>query len=139
MGVLKFCCFFLLILSPGLFKINAQNYIGMDKDEIIKDMNASHRSFKLNTSAVNPYYKYLKFEDNINEITILFFLSDSDKCTLVRKMCDYANINDEIKDLNQKYKKLGKNKWTYSEKGKFYSVTLEESEWYFTISTKQKN
>jgi len=135
----KFNFFFILFLLSGLSEIGAQNYIGMNKDEIIVDMNTLHKSFKLNTSAVNPYYKYLKFEDNINEITILFFLSENDKCTLVRKMCDYANINDEIEDLNKKYKKLGKNKWNYSVKGKIYTVTLEESEWYFTISTKQKN
>lgn len=139
MGLLKYKYFFIFSLLPVFFETSAQNYIGMDKDEIIIDMNTSHKSFKLNTSAVNPYYKYLKFEDDINEITILFFLSKDNKCTLVRKMCDYANINDEINDLNQNYKQLGKNKWTYSVKGKTYVVSLEESEWYFTISTKLKN
>jgi hypothetical protein len=138
MHILKYGCFITILLASGLSSTNGQNYIGMAKDEIVQEMNSSHKSFKLNTGVINPYYKYLKYEDPVNEITILFFLSENDKCTLVRKMCDYGNINDEINDLNLKYIKIGENKWRYQDKGKTYLVTLEEEEWYFSITTKPK-
>jgi hypothetical protein len=139
MRIGKFGYILIVWLLLSSFRTNAQNFIGMTKDQIILEMNTTGKNFKLNTSAINPYYKYLKFENSIDEITILFFLSADDVCTLVRKMCDYANINDEISDLNRRYKRLNKDKWTYSDKGITYLVTLEESEWYFTITTKQKN
>ena len=117
---------------------NAQNYIGMHKDQIMQVMKENQKSFKLNTGAVNTYYKYLKYEDKISEITILYFLSDNDTCTLVRKMCDYSNINDVLSELNEKYTRSGKNSWTYKENGKTYVVNLTEEEWYFTVTTKLK-
>jgi hypothetical protein len=138
MSKLSYGYLIIVILAIALPDMDAQNYIGMQKDEIIQEMKKMHLSYKLNSSAVNPYYKYLKYEDKINEITILFFLSDDDVCTLVRKMCDYANINDEVDELNQRYKSIDKNNWKYEDKGKTYIVTLEEGEWYFTVTTKLK-
>jgi hypothetical protein len=126
----------IVMLIVAFSEVDAQNYIGMQKDEIIQEMKKMHLSFKLNPSAINPYYKYLKYEDKINEITMLFFLSDDSVCTLVRKMCDYANINDEIDELNLSYKSIGKNNWKYEDKGKTYIVTLEEGEWYYTVTIK---
>jgi hypothetical protein len=118
--------------------ITAQNFIGMPKNSIQELMKKSYPTLKLNTSVVNHDFKYLKYEDKINEITVLFFLSEDDKCTLVRRMCDYANINDELQTLNTKYKPAGKNTWVFEEGGKLFLVTLEEGEWYFTITTKLK-
>jgi hypothetical protein len=129
---------FILTTSFTLDECYAQNFIGMDKNQIIQVMNETQKSFKLNTSVVNPYYKYLKFENKISEITILFFLSEENKCTLVRKMCDYSNINDITTELNQKYAPAGKNTWAYKDKGKDYIVSLVEEEWYFTVTTKLK-
>jgi len=128
----------LMLLSALVVELSAQNFIGMHKDNIKDLMKKSYPALKLNTNVVNHDYKYLKYEDKINEITVLFFLSDDDKCTLVRRMCDYANINDELQVLNSKYKPAGKNTWIYEDGGKKYLVTLEEGEWYFTITTKLK-
>jgi hypothetical protein len=128
----------LLVFSFAIESSHAQNFIGMHKDQIIQVMNETHKNFKLNTSVVNPYYKYLKFENKISEITILFFLSEDNKCTMIRKMCDYSNINDVLSDLNQSYTLTGKNSWIYKDDGKTYAVNLEEEEWYFTVTTKLK-
>jgi hypothetical protein len=127
-----------LFLSVA-FNAGGQNFIGMYKDNIAEEVKKKYPGLKLNTSVINHDYKYLKYEDKINEITMLFFLSDDDKCTVVRKMCDYSNINDELADLNSKYKTEGKNHWSYEDNGKKYLVILEEGEWYFTITTKLKN
>jgi len=132
---IAFLIFMVYFFSADLY---SQNFVGMHKDEIIKVMNASQKSFKLNTSDVNPHYNYLKYEDKINEITILYFLSDENECTLVRKMYDYSNINDVLQELNEKYKKTGKNTWEYKYLIQKYSVELTEGEWFFTVTIKKK-
>lgn len=114
----------------------AQNYIGLHKEDIAKAMKADHKQFKLNRSTVNPHYNYLKYEDSINEITILFFLSDEDVCTLVRKICDYSNINEIIQELNSLYTAKEQNVWIEKKDGKIYLIELTEEEWFFTVTTK---
>ena len=116
----------------------SQHFIGLHQEEIKEVMKNEHKKFKLNTSTVNPHYKYLKYEDKINEMTLLFFLSEDDHCTLVRQMCDYSNIIDVVEDLNSRYEAIDKDSWEYMEGKKTYLVSLVEEEWYFTITTRLK-
>jgi hypothetical protein len=139
MNLFKYRWLTVFIFLSVAFSVGGQNFIGMYKDDITEEMKKRYPSLKLNTDVINHDYKYLKYEDKINEITMLFFLSKDDKCTLVRKMCDYSNINDELGDLESKYKSTGKNQWVYEDGGNKFLVTLEEGEWYFTITTKLKN
>lgn len=127
--------FFLLVIP---IYSNAQNYIGMHRDQIVQTMKETQKHSKLNTDAVNTHYKYLKYEDKISEITTLYFLSEDNKCTMVRKMCDYSNINDILTELNITYQPTGKNTWEYSDKGKTYSIILTEEDWFFTVTTRLK-
>jgi hypothetical protein len=119
--------------------LSAQNYVDVHKDEIIKLMSEKHRNFKLNSDVINRNYNYLKYEDDISEQTILFFLSDDDYCTLVRWMSAYSNINDMHSMLDKEYSKAGKNHWTYVKDGKKYLINLEEGEWFFTVTYKLKS
>jgi len=130
----------LLFFISGFFTIESysQNFIGMHKTEIIAVMKESQKNFKLNTSYVNPHYNYLKYEDPINEITILYFLTDKDECKLIRKMYDYSNINDVENELNEKYTKVEKNKWEFRQLLQKYSVELTEGDWFFTVTIKKK-
>ena len=128
----------LLISFIALFQVPAQNYIGLHKDELMKVMNATQRNFKLNTDAVNIKYKYLKYEDKINDQTMLFFLSEDEYCTYMRLMCDYVNLSKVIDSLNKQYIKTSQYAWTYKENGDIYIVDLEKGEWFFTVSIKKK-
>ena len=136
--------FILNIVLLGLFfNLNnnsffSTNYIGKDKNAIIQYIKENHKTLKLNTTAVNNSYNYLKFEDRINEITVLFFLSSEDRCTLVRLMSDYSNINDMVAELNDLYASTAKNSWKFIEMGKEYLVNLEEGDWFFTITIKER-
>ena len=131
----------LYIISVILMSFNshAQNYIGLHKDEIMQLMRENKRNFRLNTSNINNTYNYLKYEDKISEQTMLFFLSKNDTCKYVRLMSDYSNLNDVINVLDSSYKKAGKDKWTYVDKGKDYIVKMEEGDWYFTVTFKPEN
>jgi hypothetical protein len=126
-----------LLLSFSLH-IAAQNFIGMQKDDIIKVMHKDHPHFRLDKNAINRSYNYLKFVDKISEQTMLFFLSESNSCTYVRWMSDYANLNEIITELDKKYKKKDEQTWTYADKGRDYIVKLEEGEWFFTVSIRKK-
>jgi hypothetical protein len=129
----------LFLLFAGSFgSVSAQHFIGLNPTEIAALMKSEQPQFKLDKSAVNHTYKYLKYVDKISEQTILLFLSDKDICTYVRWMSDYANLNDIIGKLNASYRKTGVNNWSYTQKNEKYTVKLEEEEWYFTI-TYRKN
>jgi hypothetical protein len=120
-------------------QVNGQNYIGLHKDEIASLMKETQRDFKLNTGIINKAYNYLKYEDKVNEQTLLFFLDEDDCCTCVRLMSDYTNLNDVTDTLNSKYTRTGENTWTYKEMDVVYTVRLEKEEWYFTVITKKEN
>ena len=124
----------LLLILTCSFTIEGQNFIGLHKNEIAGLLKTVNPQFKLDKSAVNHTYKYLKYVDKVSEQTILFFLSDKDECTYVRWMSDYSNLSDMTGMLNKNYRKNGANSWSYSDKGENYSVTLVEEEWYFTVS-----
>ena len=119
-------------------QVNAQNFIGLHKDEIARLMEETQRDFILNTGVINKTYNYLKYEDNINEQTLLYFLNEDDYCTCVRLMSDYSNFNDVKDSLNGKYTRKSDNTWTYKEKGEVYTVKLEKGEWFFTVITKKE-
>jgi hypothetical protein len=115
----------------------AQNFIGMKPEGIASALKSGYPHFKLDKNAVNHSYKYLKYIDRISEQTILFFLSDDNRCTYVRWMSDYSNLNDMIDILNNKYKKSGENLWSYRDEYGNYAVRLEEEEWFFTVSIRK--
>ena len=129
----------IILMISAIISISAQNYVDVHKDEIIRIMSQKHRNFKLNKDVINRNYNYLKYEDNISEQTILFFLSDDNFCTMVRWMSGYANIHDMLSMLNKEYDKTEKNQWTYIQNGKKYVINLEEGEWFFTVNFKQKS
>lgn len=126
---------FALLLS---LQVSAQNFIGMHKNEIVKVMKETQKDFRLNTDVVNKKYNYLKFEDRINEQTILYFLDEDDNCTYVRFMSDYSNYNSVLDSLNNKYARKNDNTWKYTDKGNVYMVCMEKGEWFFTINIKKK-
>jgi hypothetical protein len=128
----------LYIVLTLSFHAAAQNYIGMHKDEIMKVLQKEQPGFKLDKNAVNRSYNVIKFVDKISEQTMLFFLSEKDICTYVRWMSDYSNLTEIIGELDRSYKRKDEKTWYYSDKNQEYVVTLEEGEWFFTVSIRKK-
>jgi len=125
----------LLLAFPAV--TYGQNFIGLTKDQIPVLLKSVNPQFKLDRNAVNHTYNYLKYVDKISEQTILFFMSERNTCTYVRWMSDYANLNDITSMLNRNYRKNGSGKWSYTDKGETYTVTLVEEEWYFTVTIRK--
>lgn len=131
---------FLLALSFILvMNSKAQHLIGMHKDDIMAYMKENKKNFKLNTGAVNKAYNYLKYENDISEQTLLYFLNENNVCSYIRLMSSYANLNDIVGELNKKHSKKNKTTWTYKEGPDVFLIELEKGEWFFTVSTKKVN
>lgn len=118
---------------------NSQNYIGKHKDEIKKMMREAKPEFKLDKTMVNQVYNYLKYIDDFEEQTFLFFMDENDKCSFTKLMCDYSLLNDVTDSFNKKYLLTDKNEWMYSVEGEKFIVKLTEEEWFFTVVTKKHN
>lgn len=136
MKTLLISIFFSFLTSSGS-SLFSEHFIGMNKTEISKKIAEGHRSFKLNSAFINNAYNYLKYEDRIREITVLFFLDDDENCRMIRIMSDYSNLNDLEEELNNNYNIIKKDYWHYNENGVNYDVKLEEGDWFFTISIKE--
>lgn len=134
----KYFVIIVLLFLAGLSKVLSQNFIGLQKDKIISLMKETHPDYKLNKEVINNTYNYLKFENQITEQTMLFFLSPENKCTLLRWISDYSNINEMISYLDENYSKSGQDMWSYVDNNSAYIVTLKEDEWFFTVSFKLK-
>lgn len=85
----------------------------------------------------NDHYRYLKFTDSKNDSrTILFFLSDRDKCTAIRFVYEKGAEDDVVEDLNSKYRYSGDNRWYYEENRKRALIELSDEEWFITVTMK---
>ena len=116
----------------------AQPLIGMKKADILVYMKQNEPDFALDNAVINKKYNYLKYYDNINEETILCFLSNIDVCNLVRRMSDYSNLELTVKKLDREYKKTETDKWSYSLNNDEYVVEMKREKWYFTLETRRK-
>lgn len=121
-----------LLLAPAA--LHGQNYIGMHKDSIQKVLRKDFPDFRIDNSTTNNVYNYLKLVDRVNEQTVLFFLSDDNKCTRVRWMSDYSNFDDIRKLLDGRYKRTGDKRWVYRSGGRNFGITLDDGDWYFTVN-----
>lgn len=86
----------------------------------------------------NSYFKYLKYADDTDTQTILFFLSDKSVCTEVRIICDLSLKSQKVKELDSTYSKAGNNVWTEKKNDNIYLIELKDEKWFFSISIKLK-
>ncbi len=125
----------LIVITAAL---QAQHFIGLHKDDVIKLMRETYREFYNDNSFTNKHFNYLKFLDNTGSQTWLFFLSEDDICKYHKRMVDYAYMNEIIAELNSRGMKTGTDEWEYMNMGKSYTVSLTRDEWFFTVVTRVK-
>lgn len=85
----------------------------------------------------NEHFRYLKFTDSSNNSrTILFFLSDRNKCNAIRYVYEAGAKNEIVADLNKKYRYTGDNCWYDLESQQKASVELIDEKWFLTVTLK---
>jgi len=123
------------ILFLIVFALNsrAQNYIGLNEPEIVKNMQKSMPGFIRQTGIVNDSYNYLKYESKDGLQTLLFFMDKKDKCIEVRLNFDRSLYAEMVRDSDDKYLRVSENRWREIRGRKEYSITMTDDIWYFTL------
>ena len=127
----------IITLSGALVLIcictHSQNLIGYKEKEIQKYMKENHRDMNFN-NVVNSKFSYLKYSDNSENQTVLFFLNPDSVCRSVRIICDVSMKSQKMKELDSQYMKKGENMWIDTRNGKEYLVEIMEGKWSCVIS-----
>lgn len=113
--------------------LSGQNLIGYKDFEIRKFMKENKGEMNFN-KVTNDRFNYLKYTDNSDSQTILFFLNRDTVCNSIRIICDLGEKNNKIKEYNAAYKKNGDNKWIDNRNGKKYLIELKDEEWSSVIT-----
>jgi hypothetical protein len=82
----------------------------------------------------NSLFSYLKYSDNYDRQTILFFLTPDSVCKSIRVICDSTMKNEKIDELDTNYKKIADNNWIDDHNGKKYLITLKDEKWSCSIT-----
>ena len=110
-----------------------QNLIGLREKEVMKYMKENRHDMNYN-NIINSKFNYLKYSDNSENETVLFFLTPDSVCRSVRIICDESIKSQKIKELDSKYVKKGENKWIDKKGGKEYLIEIMEGKWSCIIS-----
>ena len=100
-------------------------------------MKENQREMNYN-KVVNSKFSYLKYSDNLERQTVLFFLNRDSVCKNVRIICDSSLKLQKVNELNSLYAKKGENKWIDKRNGKEYIIELSDGKWSSVISIEQK-
>ena len=121
------------ILFIACICLNAQNLIGYKGAEIIKYMKANHREMNYNR-VVNKQFNYLKYSDDSESQTILFFLNADSVCRNVKVIIDPEIKPGKVNELNALYTRSDNNRWIDRHGGKVYHIDLKDEKWSCVIS-----
>jgi hypothetical protein len=125
--VLSACLLLICVFTHG------QNLVGYKGKDILRYMKINHREMNLN-SVVNNMFSYLKYTNNLETQTILFFLNADSVCRNERIVFDKSLKSLKMKEFDSRYLKKGDNKWIDRHDGKSYKIELSEGEWSCVIS-----
>ena len=122
----------------AIVQTSAQSIIGLTKDEVQVVIKEKHKKLSLDKTIVKQQFNYLKYVNRSATITYIVYFSENDIATSSKRVCDYAEYDFVLDDLNEQCEKRGKNKWQYSDDRGTYTVELAEEEWYFTVRERKK-
>ena len=131
------CWMKIITLSAALVLIcitaDSQNLIGYKAEDIIKYMKVNRKEMNYN-DVVNNKFSYLKYSDNLENQTILFFLGPDAVCRSERIICDVSLKSAKMREYNSQYKPIGQNKWVDKRGDKTYIIELLDGKWSCVVS-----
>lgn len=116
-----------------VFCANGQNLIGYSGKEISKYMKDNSRDMS-SEKVINDKFKYLKFTNNSDTQTLIFFIDNDSICKNVRLICSNMLKDEKVKEFDSIYKKNGNNGWIDEHDGRKYLIRLRNEEFSFIIS-----
>src|ERR1035437_3417281 len=126
-----------VVLMLTCFYAQSQNLIGYKQKEILKYMKENRSDMNFN-NVVNSQFSYLKYSDNSEKQTLLFFLSPDSVCKSVRIICDIDMKSQKVQEFNSQFMKRGKTQWIDKRNGKEYLIEIMDGKWSCVISIEQE-
>ncbi len=123
---------FLLLAFQG----PAQNLIGLKADEVKAFMRTEQNDFSLDESTINKTYKYLKYVDDLETRTALYFLSDDSICTWYKVVYDNDLLAPTIALLDSTCRKVSDTLWLEKRDAHTYRKILDRQKWFFSVTTR---
>ena len=117
----------IVFLFSGICAIG-QNLIGYNETEIKEYMKENRKDMSLNT-VTNTRFKYLKYSDQPESQTILFFLNPDMVCHGVRLICEKSVRAEKVKEFDSIYAKSDENRWIDKRDGKDYIIEVRDEDW----------
>jgi hypothetical protein len=84
----------------------------------------------------NDRYNYLKYTDNSDSQTLLFFLAADSTCMSIRIICDTGVKAEKVKEFNTIYNKKSENTWVDKRNSSDYLIEVNDEEWSSIITIK---
>jgi hypothetical protein len=123
-----------LFLVISSLNISGQNLIGYHEKEIRQYMKDKQKIMIFQNFTNNSTFKYLKYTDNEEMQTLLFFLTADSVCKSIRLVCDKGLKAQKIKEYDALYKKSGDNVWAETKNGKKYIIELKDEDWSISVT-----
>ena len=129
MKIIAFSILFMMSCTLGF----SQNLIGYTSADIQKYMKEKHADMNFN-KVVNSKFSYLKYTDNDEMQTILFFLNERTECNAIRLVVDTSLKTAKVNEFNSLYEKKGTNVWVDKKEDKNFLVMMKDEKWACTIT-----
>ena len=123
-----------LFLVISSLNISGQNLIGYNERDIRQYMKDKQKTMSFQNFTNNSTFKYLKYTDNAETQTLLFFLTEDSICKSIRLVCDKSFKALKTKEYDALYKKSGDNVWTDTKNGEKYIIELKDEDWSISIT-----
>ena len=115
--------------------LSGQNLLNSNEADINRYVKKNHPELVLDKDFKNDHYKYLKFIDGNQESwTMLFFMSENNRCTAIRMIYEPDMKKKVIEELNSKYRYVGENLWFDGKSRNKASVELKIEDWFLTVT-----
>lgn len=117
---------FLIFLIVGVLNVQIpyEQMLGKSKKEIQTIMN-NHSEFQVNNFGISTNDNTLRYYNSQKDVTLIFYLNKNQNCIHIKWMEDIETLDKKVIELNQKYKKNGKN-WNANSNNKNVIIEIEK-------------
>ena len=115
----------------------SQNLIGYNEKEILKYMKENQNQMTLDNVKNDKFY-YLKYSNNSDTQTLLFFFNPDSVCHGVRLICEMSVKAEKVKEFNSIYRKVDETRWIDSKNDNEYLIEMLDEKWSCIVNIKPK-
>lgn len=129
-----------LILILALFCIEGFSQVlpGMTREEVLLHMSDSFGDFILVQPPNHERLDFIKYEHVSGDLTLLVFISEKGICRFTRLIADLHYQDELTENYNRIYRSAGEKAWVTMERGRRFTISMEESDWMIRVTVREK-